>query len=151
MENKGARQHAWRHRRNPCLHIGVPFARACDGCAAVERANWFQFLMLDENNSPAADQPESRAVGQPPCYPCNICLRGFRQMMLCTGWDKSRQSIRQRRQPPSAHTFWKHDIRKSCMRGVMFSGKGGWSSCNAGKTECGIESTVVFIILGLFP
>eukprot|EP00983_Pelagomonas_calceolata_P023271 732981-Pelagomonas_calceolata.AAC.1 len=28
--------------------------------------NWFQFLMLDENVTPAADQPESRAVGQPP-------------------------------------------------------------------------------------
>eukprot|EP00983_Pelagomonas_calceolata_P088680 1157229-Pelagomonas_calceolata.AAC.6 len=27
--------------------------------------------MLDENISPAANQPESRAVGQPPCHPCN--------------------------------------------------------------------------------
>eukprot|EP00983_Pelagomonas_calceolata_P124718 1161135-Pelagomonas_calceolata.AAC.4 len=27
--------------------------------------DWFQFLMLDENVSPAADQPDSRAVGQP--------------------------------------------------------------------------------------
>eukprot|EP00983_Pelagomonas_calceolata_P069326 1150328-Pelagomonas_calceolata.AAC.1 len=25
--------------------------------------------MLDENVSPAADQPDSRAVGQPPCNP----------------------------------------------------------------------------------
>eukprot|EP00983_Pelagomonas_calceolata_P123564 1161022-Pelagomonas_calceolata.AAC.1 len=29
---------------------------------------WFQFLMLDENVSPAADQPDSRAVGQPLDY-----------------------------------------------------------------------------------
>eukprot|EP00983_Pelagomonas_calceolata_P051318 1142362-Pelagomonas_calceolata.AAC.8 len=27
--------------------------------------NWFQFLMLDENVSPAADRPDPRAVGQP--------------------------------------------------------------------------------------
>eukprot|EP00983_Pelagomonas_calceolata_P088000 1157094-Pelagomonas_calceolata.AAC.1 len=27
--------------------------------------NWFQYLMLEENVSPAADQPDSRAVGQP--------------------------------------------------------------------------------------
>eukprot|EP00983_Pelagomonas_calceolata_P134074 1162023-Pelagomonas_calceolata.AAC.5 len=31
--------------------------------------NLFQTLILDENVSPAADQPESRAVGQPPCNP----------------------------------------------------------------------------------
>eukprot|EP00983_Pelagomonas_calceolata_P131903 1161821-Pelagomonas_calceolata.AAC.1 len=29
----------------------------------------FQFLMLVENVSPAADQPESRAVSQPPFDP----------------------------------------------------------------------------------
>eukprot|EP00983_Pelagomonas_calceolata_P016851 530525-Pelagomonas_calceolata.AAC.1 len=29
--------------------------------------------MLDENVSPAADQPESRAVGCPPCNPLHIC------------------------------------------------------------------------------
>eukprot|EP00983_Pelagomonas_calceolata_P107899 1159398-Pelagomonas_calceolata.AAC.1 len=31
---------------------------------AVE-GNWFQFSMLDENISPAANQPDSQAVGQP--------------------------------------------------------------------------------------
>eukprot|EP00967_Tisochrysis_lutea_P092071 scaffold132525_cov17-Tisochrysis_lutea.AAC.1 len=32
---------------------------------SFQSKNWFQFFMLDENVSPAADQPESRAVGQP--------------------------------------------------------------------------------------
>eukprot|EP00983_Pelagomonas_calceolata_P023550 742019-Pelagomonas_calceolata.AAC.1 len=27
--------------------------------------------MLDENVSPPANQPDSRAAGQPPCNPCN--------------------------------------------------------------------------------
>eukprot|EP00983_Pelagomonas_calceolata_P083578 1156188-Pelagomonas_calceolata.AAC.1 len=35
------------------------------------RQNRFQSLMLDENVSPAADQPDYRAVGQPPSNPCN--------------------------------------------------------------------------------
>eukprot|EP00983_Pelagomonas_calceolata_P033384 1045259-Pelagomonas_calceolata.AAC.1 len=38
------------------------------------RQNWFQISMLDENVSPAADQPESCAVGQPPCNACNPCF-----------------------------------------------------------------------------
>ncbi|KAF5839166.1 cora-like Mg2+ transporter protein-domain-containing protein [Dunaliella salina] len=38
--------------------------------------SWFQFLMLAEIVSPAADQPEFRAVGHPcnPCNPCNPCV-----------------------------------------------------------------------------
>eukprot|EP00983_Pelagomonas_calceolata_P001113 38384-Pelagomonas_calceolata.AAC.1 len=32
--------------------------------------------MLDENVSPAADEPDSQAVGQPPLQ-CYHCLRGF--------------------------------------------------------------------------
>eukprot|EP00983_Pelagomonas_calceolata_P119172 1160574-Pelagomonas_calceolata.AAC.3 len=37
----------------------------------VMRSDLFQFLMLDEDVSPAADQPGSWAVGQPLVTPCN--------------------------------------------------------------------------------
>eukprot|EP00983_Pelagomonas_calceolata_P027967 876936-Pelagomonas_calceolata.AAC.1 len=40
-------------------------------CAEVQDEGWFSFLMLVEKGSPAANQPESRAVDQPPCDPLN--------------------------------------------------------------------------------
>eukprot|EP00983_Pelagomonas_calceolata_P132666 1161895-Pelagomonas_calceolata.AAC.1 len=45
--------------------------------------------MLVENVSPAADQSESRALGQPPCNPCNhVCvLHACGTLGQFEGWD----------------------------------------------------------------
>eukprot|EP00983_Pelagomonas_calceolata_P027565 865590-Pelagomonas_calceolata.AAC.1 len=44
--------------------------------------------MLDDNVSPAADQPDSRAVGQPPCSPNPFCSHH----VLCSRHSTSQRS-----------------------------------------------------------